>query len=282
MENSESKNKIVKTYAEDMTEVLENDKTGLIKKIIHGEEEHEKEKRNFSPESARNKFFMFFGSLLIITSFVTLFFFLIKREVPSIPIPKQFVPIIFTDKSALIEISGLDKDKIPGKILDEVRAEDWKEKGIIGIYPTIDKASIGLGKFNELIGSSFTGAGSAFIEDNFLLGAYKEEGRKDLFILIKMRSIPDIFGAMNSWEGKMFLELHSFFEVQLTPETKYLLTKSFEDGIVQNRNARILYDNARKPVIMYIYADDNSVVITNTLAAGNEVTIRLNSSKVGK
>ena len=34
---------------------VENDKEGLIKKIIHGEEEHEREKINLSPESKKNK-----------------------------------------------------------------------------------------------------------------------------------------------------------------------------------------------------------------------------------
>ena len=56
-------NKIVETYADDMAKVLESDTGGLVKKIIHGEEEHEAEKRNFSPESQRNKIFMALGAL---------------------------------------------------------------------------------------------------------------------------------------------------------------------------------------------------------------------------
>ena len=42
MQNNESiKPKIVETYAEDMAKVIEDDRGGLIKKIIHSEEEHE-------------------------------------------------------------------------------------------------------------------------------------------------------------------------------------------------------------------------------------------------
>ena len=58
-------NKVVETYAEDMAKIIEDDKTGLIKKIIHEEEEHEKINQNLSPESKRNKIFMFVGLLLI-------------------------------------------------------------------------------------------------------------------------------------------------------------------------------------------------------------------------
>ena len=46
-------NKIVQTYAEDMAKVLENNTEGLVKKIIHGEEEHEQEKKNLSPKSKK-------------------------------------------------------------------------------------------------------------------------------------------------------------------------------------------------------------------------------------
>ena len=48
------KSRVIETYAEDMAQVLENDKGGLIKKIIHEEEEHEAEKRNLSPQSKKN------------------------------------------------------------------------------------------------------------------------------------------------------------------------------------------------------------------------------------
>ena len=46
---------VVETYAEDMAKVIEDDKSGLVKKIIHGAEEHEIEKINLSPESKKNK-----------------------------------------------------------------------------------------------------------------------------------------------------------------------------------------------------------------------------------
>ena len=57
-QEKEIKHKFVETYAEDMAKVIENDNSGLIKKIIHNEEEHEIEKINLSPESRKNKFFI--------------------------------------------------------------------------------------------------------------------------------------------------------------------------------------------------------------------------------
>ena len=59
-QDNEIKNKITQTYAQDMAKVIEDDKGGLIKKIIHGEEERESQKRNMSPESKKNRFFINF------------------------------------------------------------------------------------------------------------------------------------------------------------------------------------------------------------------------------
>ena len=52
------------------------------------------------------------------------------------------------------------------------------------------------------------------------------------------------FGQMRNWENKMFSDLHDIFGIPLSLDTGYLLTKNFEDGIIQNKNARILRDGS--------------------------------------
>ena len=308
------KSRVIETYAEDMAQVLENDKGGLIKKIIHEEEEHEAEKRNLSPQSKKNQFFMLLGLLLILASFTTLFFFVSQKDAPNIPAQEQFRPIIFTDKSVLVEVAGLKKSEIEKKVLDEINTTTIKVGGVEGIYLTVNKSLIGLRKFIESIDSNFIPGDRNFIDDNFLMGVVNSKIKsamlntpapptlggsqdkfisslrneptpptsKDFFILLKIRSMADVFNAMRSWENKIFPDLHGFLGVELSPDTKYLLTKNFEDGIVENKNARILYDQENKIVIMYVFADDNSVIITTTENAVDEIILRLASSEVKK
>ena len=59
-----TQSKIVETFAEDMAKVIEDDKSGILKKIINDEEEHEKVKMNLSPSSKKNKLFMFLSLFL--------------------------------------------------------------------------------------------------------------------------------------------------------------------------------------------------------------------------
>ena len=105
---------------------------------------------------------------------------------------------------------------------------------------------------------------------------------KNLFILLKMRSVQDVFTGIHSWEDKMFYDLHGFFGVDITAETKYLLTKDFEDGVVKNKNARILRDKDGKIVLIYVYVNDTSIVLTNSEQTVAEIMTRLAASQVKK
>ena len=278
--------KIVETYAGDMAEVLENDREGLVKKIIHGEEKREEEKKNLSPKSKQNRLFMIVGILFIMLALLILSFFFFKTDINTVKIEEQFTPIIFNDQSAFIEVSSLNKEEIAQTILSEINTTKVKEGGIEGIYLTENKKIIGLRRFITLIKSNFIpGDNPIFINDNFLLGAVNikinplETTRLGFFILLKIRGAADIFDALRLWERKMLSDLAPFLSVNISSETNYLFTKDFEDGIVNNKNARVLYDKNKKAVLMYIFADDNSVIITDTENAAREIMLRLASSK---
>ena len=279
--NNETPNKIVETYAEDMAKIIENDQSGLIKKIVHEEEGYEIAERNLSPESRKNKFFMVAGLLFILIAFFTLFYFFQKSEIPTVPIERQFTPLIFNDKSIFLEVKDFKKDQIAQAVRSEVNATDVKNGGVEGIYLTENKNMLGLRRFIALIRSSFIPDSVDFLSDNFLLGVVNGE-TKDFFALFKVRSLPDVFETLRAWEDKMFFDLQGFLKVPVTSETKYLLTKEFEDGVIENKNARILYNKDGSIVMMYVFADDNSVVITETIPAAHEIMLRLAASRVKK
>lgn len=278
--------KIVETYAEDVAKVIENDREGLVKKIIHGEEEREKEKKNLSPRSKKNRFFMLVSFLLILIASAILFFLFFKKSPSAVSIEKQFTPIIFNDKSVFMEVFALSKEEIARAVLTEINTAKIKEGGVEGIYLAENKKIIGLRRFISLIKSNFVpGDNTLFVSDNFLLGAVNiktssaEKIRPGFFILLKVRSAADIFDALRAWERKMLYDLSGFLGVNISSDTNYLFTKEFQDGIINNKNARVLYDKEGKAVLMYIFADDNSIIITNIESAVREIMWRLASSQ---
>ena len=207
---------------------------------------------------------------------------MLKEEDPTVSIEEQFAPLIFNDKSIFLEVKDLKKEEITQTVFNAVNTVEIKPGGVGGIYLTSNKKVLGLREFLTLIKSNFTpDANPLLVRDDFLMGVVNNE-TKDFFILLKARSTADIFDAMRAWEGKMFFDLHGFLGVNISSETKYLLTANFEDGIIQNKNARILDDKEDEIVMMYILADDNSVIITSTENSAREIMLRLAASQVKK
>jgi heme/copper-type cytochrome/quinol oxidase subunit 3 len=278
---------VVETYAADMTKTIEKAEGGMIRKIIAENEEHEAVKKNISPESKRNKLFMFIGVILVFFAFfILVFLFIFKNQISTINVAPQGAPIIFTDQTQYKEVAGLTGDQMAQTILNETNATNVKSGGVEGLYLTENKKIIGLRGFLALLKANLDISQNAFVDDNFLLGIANENTTPvvgtggNLFILLKTRSFDDIFPALKNWENKIFSDLHGLFGVDINADTNYLLTKNFEDGMVSNKNARILRDQDGKVVLEYIFADDTSIIITNSDIAAQEVMLRLASGQI--
>ncbi len=101
-----------------------------------------------------------------------------------------------------------------------------------------------------------------------------------------MRSLTDVFQNLRSWETKMFSDLHAFFGYSLSSENEQLLTKKFKDSIVENKNARVLYQNDKENTdsisMLYVFANNDSVVITKSPFTVREIILRLASNQIKK
>ena len=277
------KSKNIETYAEDMASAIETGEEGLVKKIIHEQEKQEEEKKSLSPESQKNKVFMIVGATLIGFGLVALaFLIMVKKNIETVAVERQFVPIIFTDQTDFLEVSDLDKREIAESIKSKTRTSTVEDRAVEGVYLTEHKKVVGLKRFLALLESNFPVAGLGLVKDNFFIGIWGQETKGDLFILLQVRSFTDIFPVLHVWEEKMLADLFRTFGLELTAETNYLLTANFTDGFVENKNARILYDQTGKVVLLYAFVDDTSVVIANSRPAAREAILRLSAGKVRK
>ena len=282
MADDKIKNVQVETLSGDLLDVVGDNKDGIVKKIIEEEELKNTEVFKKSPEHKKNIALVVSSIVLSVLAFIAVFsVFIFRKQIFTVEVQPKYVPVIFTDQAQFEEIAGLSKDQIAATILNEINATEVKSGGVEGIYFTENKKIIGLKRFLELIEANLDLKQTNFFNDNFLAGIANKD-TKDFFILIQMRSIADVFDQMRDWEGKMFLDFHKFFGVELSSDTKYLLTKDFEDGIVQNKNARILYDKNGSIIFMYVYLEDGSLLITNSEKTTEEIITRLASAKVKK
>jgi len=275
------RNKSVQTYASDMAGVIDGDKTGLLKKIIHEEEYRDQEKINLSPESTQNKIMLIASWMFLIVSLGILLFFLFQKNISTVDVSPQFAPMIFTDNTDFLEIFELKKEQVLQTIANTILESKANSKGVEAIYLTENKSIVGLERFAKILEANFVFPKDKKISDNFLMGVVNQNS-KDFFILMKITALEDVFLSMRDWELKMLTDLGPIFGINLSANTKDLFTKSFEDGYIQNKNARILFDANNNIVLMYVYTSDDSVLITKTEAVTKEVMLRLASSKIKK
>jgi len=284
-------NEVVETYAGDMAEAIGGDSGNSIKKIIDEAEDNAAENKNLSPENKKNQIFLLIGFLLFIFALIlaTVTFIFVQKNTKPVVVQKQFTPLVFNDSMTSLEVSGLKKDEIIQNIFNEISKTKVKAGGVEGIYLTENKQTIGLRRFIALIESHFTpNSNTLFVSDNFLLGVANNKAKDGpslgtgFFVLFKVRSATDIFDNLRVWEPNMFNDLHGLLGVKIEGNNNYLLTKGFQDGIIENKNARILYDKAGNIVLMYLFAGDNSVLVTDSQSAAHEIILRLASSQIGQ
>ncbi|MEI7709507.1 MAG: hypothetical protein WCI76_02220 [bacterium] len=290
--NSTNDTKLVETYAEDIAKVIQDDRNGLIKKIIHDDERKELDKKNASPESIKNKIFLTLSFAFILVGFGVLLYFFSRKDAPTVPISAQVTPLVFLDKSSFVEVKDLTKDEVENTIFNASSNTLVKEGGVEGVYPTLNKNVVSLREFINLIKGSFTSDvlsnSTLTVEDHFLMGVVNsgsdtaQSSGKDFFMLFKVSSVIDTFNSFRTWESKMLFDLQGLFGFVVTPDNKYLFNTAFQDGVVENKNARILYDHNHNIILMYIFADDNSVIITNTENAAKEIMLRLATKQLKK
>lgn len=271
----------VETYATHMAEVVESGESGSeIKKIIEQDWQYQQAKTDTTIRQAVSKAYLYGGILLIGLSLALVFYQLITNsENPSVEVKPPFQPLIFTDESSFVEIQDLDKKQIADAVALESREGDIKEGGVKGIHLMEAGQLVSFSRFLELIQADMTGDPNLFGE-NFMIGTVQSD-KGELFILLPVRTFGDAFNKMRTWEGKMFFDLHGLFDTELTSTNNFLLTKDFVDTIVENKNTRVLAAES-ETALMYVFADENFIIISRSHPAVREVILRLASSKIKK
>lgn len=301
MEKKE-KNVVEETFADDLAKIVGENETGIVRKIIEEEEKSEASDAKTSPERNKNRIFLYSSIFLVVIALgAVAAVYLFRKQSSVVQVAPQFSPLIFTDLTEFKEVTGLKKDEIIQTILNEASTANFKENGVEGIYLTLSQKVVGFRQFLNLMEANLDQTQIGFMSDNFMIGALDRgnastlpeannvsspttsptpELDRDLFLLVKMRSVADVFEPMRIWEAKMFSDLHGLFKTDINADTAYLLTEDFTDGIIQNKNARILYDKNDNIVMMYVYIADDTLIITNSEPAVAEVIARLASGQI--
>lgn len=277
----------IRTFSEDMALAVQEGQAGLLKNILTEQERVEQERIKKSPDTTKNKIFLIAGIVMTLASVGAISFFVFFRDgIDKVDVVQEFTPMIFTDATQFIAVDGLPPDSVSGLVKSEVDNVDIKFGGVKGLYLTESNKVIDFERFSEIASLNLRVSGTDLVEDNFfigILGVDSTMGARvagDLFILLKIESIVDIFPFIKIWEEDMLVDLRGFWGISAGFENEYLRAKPLEDGIIENKNARILYDNQGRIVLMYVFLDDKTIIITDSRAAVREAVLRLGAGEL--
>jgi hypothetical protein len=113
------------------------------------------------------------------------------------------------------------------------------------------------------------------MRDEYAIGSVGGQAR---FLVLKTNYYSGAFAGMFSWEKTMEKDLKKLLDLKPAQEAKIgsstsptdIKTKAFFDGIIMNRDARILRDAIGNVVLIYVLPDNETVVI-----AGSESTAKI-------
>lgn len=285
-ENKSKQN--IETFTADMVQAISNDKSGLVKKLIHEEEEKQRSKEIIFTSSRKNLFFIFSGIGLIciaIALFVFVVMFNKEKDVLS-PISKNGQ--LFIDQTTEKDVTGLSKENISMEVLNFSINSTVKNGGLESLYIFENGMKLNFSRLMSFLKSELNIHQLSVFEPEFFIGVFKSKNpaesiaKGDLFLIFQTKSFDDAFPVLKAWEKKMLVDIGGFFGINLSPQTAYLFEKAWQDKIILNKNAKILTDDQGEIVLFYSFLNDKQMIITKSEQAMKEVILRLYSSRVKK
>ena len=116
------------------------------------------------------------------------------------------------------------------------------------------------------------------LSDSYMLGIYSEPTNiqiphaKHLFIILGISDYNLAYSGTLEWEKNLFKNMSIIFNI---PMSERLTSKPWEDIIINNKDARVLYSDDGKSILYYTFIDKNNIVITDSKDVVKEIGVRL-------
>lgn len=276
--------KSIHTYTSDMADAIRENEASVIKIALAEKEKREREKIYKEAEGTKSsKFFLALGGLVLIVGaiFGSYFFFKKGNEAPVTENTiKDIDTLISFDQKVFIDATDA---RIQTDLYNLIKDELSKESPLLSIKAIILTEDLGNGKrlfpienLISVLGDRAPGSLMRTLDESYMLGSYNDShGQEHVFLILKVKDYNQAYASMLEWEKTLLEDMFILFGKDLGVEGQALFEKSWKDIIINNRDARIIYDKESNELLYYIFPDKNTLIITDNQDTIKEVTLRL-------
>jgi hypothetical protein len=276
--------KSIHTYTSDMADAIRENEASVIKIALAEKEKRERETIYKEAEGTKSsKFFLLLGGVILVGGAILGSYFLFKKSTVA-PETKTTVKDIDTlisfDQKAFIDATDA---RIQTDLYALIKDELTKEAPLLSVKALILTEDLGDGKrllpvenLLSVLGDRAPQALMRTIDKDYMLGSYNDShGKEHVFLILKVKDYNQAYASMLEWEKTLLEDMFTLFNKDLGSEGLILFEKPWKDIIINNRDARIIYDREGNDLLYYIFTDKNTLDITDSQDTVKEVSLRL-------
>ncbi len=267
----------LRTYQSDIADAVK-DTSGSVVKVAVAQAQKRVVKRTYV-DTKKSVYLLLVSILLILGSALAIAIFFIFKSRMVVTAPPKIVisQVIPTEASSDVLIA-------PGTSIGAAyKATRTNAKGAANSLvrllfyqgtSTITNPPLDALTFSTLLSSTIPTSLARSFSPDFTTGLQIRDSGQ-FFVVYKTSSYEDAFAGMLKWEPTMAADLQDFLSIN----TSISSLGAFQDVIIKNKDVRELQDNAGTPILMYSFADQNTLVITTNENTLKEIFGRLTASQ---
>ncbi|MES2931009.1 MAG: hypothetical protein V4665_04490 [Patescibacteria group bacterium] len=279
--------KTLRTYSSDMADAIRENEGTVIKIALAEQKRHEREDlyRKAEGTNARKVLLVAGGILLIGIALGAWYFVAQKNEKKNAPVETQALIETFiaynshtfadttramtkTDLADVIR-TGTVTTEPPGSI--KAIFLSTSATGMPQLLPLKDLIST--------LELSAPGSLTRSLTDRYMIGTYAavtaENSKPHLFFIFETTDYNQAYAGLLEWEKTMLNDFFAVYGINVAGDRNALFEKPFKDIIIENKDARILYDDQGKDILYYMFMDKNTFVIADSSEALKEIYSRI-------
>jgi len=300
--NPNTQKSIVRTYKGDLESAIQNNHLSSINiAIAENQKMHsqiqaeQKQPEPAAPaEYSKNKIIIFISIILIVLGIIGVIVAFIFTSGGGSPVTQvQELPsLITTEHKDELSLNTIPKGKLLETLSAKLNDSQITVNKLYNTYITTGTSTarrlITAGEFVTQTGFNMPDILKRTLLPDYMIGTYSF-GKNLPFIIFKTSYFENAYAGMLSWEVNLKKDLLILFKLpgyengggliaDLTPTDN----KKFEDGVIVNKDVRILRDENNNVILLYGIIDKETIIITVNETAFKEIIDRLNKEKTLK